>query len=506
MRTFIKLIISIHVLFFVATVWATEPDVTVFPDTVTHDTVTIDGKSYPYTTRAGTISLYNGDDRPVVHMFYTANTLDGAKTSKRPITFFSNGGPGASTMLLRMASFGPKHVLFNPNKTITSIPYRLKDNPYSLLDKTDMVFIDMPGTGFGRITPYGRSSDFHTVDNDVNAFSSFIKLYITKNHRWNSPKFLFGESYGTTRTAILVDELQKYTQINGVVLQSSILNYGLMGDRAGGGDWQYVLYLPTLAATAWHFNASNYHPDSLEALMAEVKKFAITEYLEALAEGSSLSAEKFTSIADKLHRYLGLSTDYLRHKNLRVSGKQFSVQLLHEQQKKLGRFDSRFSFYALDKGTPTSINKRDVHISESSDPSSVAIKTAIIAANNDYLRTHLDYDPSLNYIHNLKLWPTWEFDHHDQLVVNASYDLASALIENPNLRVFSANGYYDLATPFFATIYTLDHLNLTPELQSHISYGFYEAGHMIYLETEELPRFKKDLANWYDATLKLVTN
>ncbi len=480
--------------------YANEAITEIPPDSITHHSITIDGKKYAYTSRAGVIKLYE-NHKPSVEMFYTSETLDNTPAEKRPITFFYNGGPGASSMLLRIGSFGPKRIEFNSEKKITSIPIEIKDNPYSLLDKTDMVFIDMPGTGFGRLTQYGKLFNYYTVDNDADAFSHFIRKYLSENHRFNSPKFLFGESYGTTRTAVLIELVQKFTQVSGVILQSSIINYSLIGDKLGGGDWQYVLYLPSLAATSWYYHASDYHPESLEKLLAEVKEFAMTEYLPALAQGSTLSPEKSDQIAKKLHQFLGFSEEYIKSQSLRISAPQLTRHLLKNNQR-LGRFDSRFSLYSLYEGDPMFMDKRKIVPEEISDPSSIAIKTAVIAANDDYLRKNLDYKTSRIYIGNLQVSQDWGFFHKKQLVVNASFELAKAMVEDPNLRVFSANGYYDLATPYLATIYTLQHLDLDPETQSHITYGFYEAGHMIYLENTILKQYKQDLAKWYDARLK----
>lgn len=463
-------------------------------DAITHHTLTLHGKKYAYTTHAGTITLYDKEHNPTVRMFYTADTLDNTSPDTRPITFIYNGGPGSSAMLLRMASFGPKRVILNNYRAVPAPPYHMVDNEYSLLDKTDLVFVDMPGTGFGRLVGKSKSSDFYGVDKDVNAFSHFIQQYIQKNQRWNSPKFLYGESYGTTRSGILVNELQHQgIQINGVILQSAILNYSLMTERTGGGDWPFVLNLPSLAATTWHFHRSTYHPASLSNLLKEVERFAMTEYVEALAKGSTLSKKELYAVAKKLHRYLGISTQFIVHTNLRIPAGQFSGILMRKYNERLGRFDSRFALYALNKGKPS--------FETTPDAANLTIKSAVLAENDEYLKTTLGYKTSLPYLGNVKIYKDWDFTHGDQFVVNASYDLATAMVENPSLRVFSANGYYDLATPFFATMYTLQHLNLPPKLENHITYGFYSAGHMIYVDPVAIKQFRQDLGNWYDKVL-----
>lgn len=464
------------------------------PDSISHHQLSLHGKKYDYTSTAGTITLVDHHEHSTVNMFYTAETLDGVPSEERPITFFYNGGPGSSSMLLRMASFGPKRVVLDGPHPVRPAPYKIIDNPYTLLDKTDLVFIDMPGTGYGRLTPNANPHHFHSVDGDVEAFCQFIQAYIDKNHRWNSPKFLFGESYGTTRTGFLVNQLQhKGTQINGIVLQSSILNYGLMGDRTSGGDWQYVLYLPSLAATAWHFHHADYHPKHLSELLNEVETFALTDYLKALAQGSKLPQKDFEYIQQKLHQYLGLPDSYIRKKNLRIPSGDFTYSLFNKNNERLGRFDTRFVLYSLDRGKPSS----DI----GPDPTNTTIRSAIVAANGEYIQHNLDYHPSVPYKTTLQMYKKWDFRHRNQFVANAAFDLANAIVENPYLQIFSANGYYDLATPYFGTVYTFNHLGLPQTLQKNITYGFYHSGHMIYLEELNLAQFRKDLEVWYNTVL-----
>ena len=463
------------------------------PDSITHHTLTLQGKKYAYTTRAGTLTLYDTQHHPTAKVFYTADTLDNFSSKKRPITFFYNGGPGSSSMLLRMASFGPKRIILNNHKAVSPAPYRLVDNKYSLLDKTDLVFIDMPGTGFGRLIGNSKPSDFYSVDKDAAAFTHFIKHYVNVNHRWNSPKFLFGESYGTTRTAILAHELQNQgIQLNGVILLSSILNYGLMGNKAGIGDWQYILYLPSMAAASWYFHQSDYHPSSLTSLLAEVEHFALTDYITALAQGSQLSTETFHAIAQKLHRYLGLSQKYIENNNLRISSGKFSATLIREKQEKMGRFDARFTLFSV---------KNDDNSSKiSPDSTMVTIKDAVLAMSNEYLHKDLHYQSSIPYLSGLSIYKKWNFRHGDQWLVNSSFDLINAMIDNPYLRVFSASGYYDFATPYLATVYTFQHMNLPPALNKNITQKFYASGHMIYLDPGSLKQLRQDLGEWYDNT------
>lgn len=469
------------------------------PDSVTQHTNTVDGRSIPYTARAGTIVLRNDKDQPTARVFYTAYTEDGADLGTRPVTFLYNGGPGSSTMWLRMGSVGPVRVLAADGKPSGPPPYRIVDNQYSLLDKSDLVFIDMPDSGFGRIVSPGTEKDFFGVDQDVDAFGQFISRYLTKFNRWNSPKFIFGESYGTTRSAALSKWLlDNGIALNGVVLQSSVLNFGIdfgNGDPIGGGDWAYVLYLPTEAATAWYHDKVPNKPADLQTFLNGVQQFALGEYLDALYKGDRLGSSERDDVVRKLSYYLGISPQYVRTSDLRVPYWSFEQQLLRHQGKIVGRLDSRYETYSLDRagneGPPW-------------DPTDSSIDAPYTTAINEYLRDDLKYDTPLQYrtqIYNIIYanGNSWDFEHNRREPTNVAPDLAEAMTQNPNLKVFSANGYYDFATPYFATVYTLQHLNIAPPLQNNITYGFYQAGHMIYLSDTALAQYKADLARWYDS-------
>lgn len=470
------------------------------PDGVTHHRLILDGRTLAYTARAGTITLRNGNDQPTARVFYTAYTLDGADPSKRAVTFMYNGGPGSSTMWLRMGSFGPVRVATADGQLTGPPPYRIVDNRYSLLDKTDMVFIDMPGSGFGRIVGAGTRDDFWGVDQDVAAFAQFVARYITQFDRWNSPRFLFGESYGTMRSAALSKYLQdKGIGLNGVILLSSFLNSNIDyndGAPIGGGDWGYVLYLPTETATAWYHHALPGSPP-LTALLSEVENFALTEYLDALGQGSRISPDRFNDVVAKLHRYTGLSEEYIRNSNLRIPYDRFENELLRESGRTVGRIDSRFETYVLDRPA----------VSPDWDATDAAIDSAFTSTSNYYLRQVLRYDTPLLYRANIYDLiygggQTWDFKHGPNVqILNVTPDLAQAMTYNPALRVFSANGYFDFATPFFATVYALNHLYLAPALQRNITFGFYESGHMVYLHPAALARFHADLERWYAEVL-----
>ncbi len=470
------------------------------PDAVTYHTLVLDGRAYAYTARAGTITLRDQNDRPTCRVFYTAYTLDGANPSSRPVTFFYNGGPGSSTIWLRMGSFGPVRVQAADGTVTGPPPYRLVDNRYSLLDKTDLVFIDMPGSGFGRIIGTGTSKGFWGVDEDVAAFAQFIQRYITTFNRWNSPRFLFGESYGTTRSAALSNYLENEgIGLNGVVLLSSFLNPMVddqPGAPIGGGDWFYILYLPSEAATAWYHHAIPAAP-SLSALLPEVEHFALTEYLDGLAQGVRLSPSRFDDIVARLHRYTGLSERYIRNSNLRIPYDRFENELERERGITVGRLDARFQTYVLDRP----------EVSPDWDATDAAIDSAFVSTGNYYLRQVLKYNTPLLYraeIYDLIYanGNSWDFTHgNDPQTFNVAPDLAQAMTYNPNLKIFSANGYFDFATPFFETVYVLHHLYLAPALQKNITFGFYKSGHMVYLHPAALAQFHADLERWYAQTL-----
>lgn len=468
------------------------------PDAVTQQTLALGGHSYPYTARAGTIVLQNQQGQPDCRMFYTAFTLDGVDPRPRPVTFFYNGGPGSSTIWLRMGSFGPMRVI--TGDTSTNAPFDLVPNQYSLLDASDLVFVDAPGTGFSRIEPSAKPGDFYGVDQDMRAFTQFVSRYVSTFGRWNSPKFLFGESYGTPRTAALVDNLQKQgIGINGVVLLSSVLDFNLDWDvnftpvAIGGSDWAFPLYLPTEAAASWYHNALPGPSTTLDGLLPQVEQFAMGEYLNALAQGAKLSPSTYNDVVVKLHQYTGLSPQYIRQSNLRIPYWRYLTELLRNSGQTMGRLDARFTSYALDR-----IADRPQF-----DATDSAMDAAFVGAGNYYMRQMLHYNTTLEYLPLvIPINQQWDWKHGGNLPTNTAQDLAEAMTFNPGLRVFSANGYYDMATPFYATVYTLNHLNIAPPLQKNISYGFYESGHMVYLHPQALAQFHADLERWYAAVLR----
>jgi carboxypeptidase C (cathepsin A) len=467
-------------------------------DSSVHDSVTIDGKAMPYTATAGTITLQSADGTPTCSMFYVAYTADGiVNTTTRPVTFFYNGGPGSSTVWLRMGSFGPKRVLMANAQPTSPAPYSLVDNEYSLLDKTDMVFVDAPGTGFSRLLGDSKPEQFYGVDQDGRAFTQFVQRYITQNSRWNSPKFLFGESYGTTRSAVLVNMLQQGgMDFNGVVILSSALNFGTEFVDGDGLDNAYIGYLPTEAAVAWYHDKLPHKPANLPGFLRQVESFAMNEYADALLKGARLPSSERDDVVRKLHEYTGISETFYRHADLRVEPGEFEKELLRDEYRTTGRLDARY----------LGIDGKAIGDFPDYDPTSTGSGSAEVSAFNDYVRTSLKYQTDLIYDPldigvNQKWDLTHSIDGNQIPIPDVVQDLHDALTQNPHLLLFSANGYYDMATPYFATEYTLNHMALDPSLRSHITYGFYESGHMVYLNVSALAQFKADLARWYDQAL-----
>jgi carboxypeptidase C (cathepsin A) len=430
------------------------------------------------------------DAAPVARMFYVAYFKKDAKAEDRPITFLYNGGPGSSTVWLHMGSLGPKHVVTMGDTHLPAAPYKMVDNPYSLLDTSDLVFIDMPGTGFGRLLGKDTDKSFWGIDGDANAFARFIVRFVTKYNRWNSPKFIFGESYGTTRSAVLADLLENRhdMDLNGVILLSQIFNFTTdidMPDANPGVDLPYEMGLPTYAATAWYHKKLTTQPAALEPFLAEVEQFAMGPYAHALALGTDLSAEEKQQTAEKLHEYTGLPVAYWIKANLRVNGGEFEKTLQDDANLTTGRLDTRYSGPHLDP------------LSQSAeyDPQSSAISSAYVSLFNDYVRRDLKYGEGQTYMPEIYGEAHWDFKHHgNDIGVNVANDLAEAMKINPRLRVMVNGGYYDLATPFFTAQYEDKHLRIPQSLAKNIEYDWYEAGHMVYVSDDCLKQLHDRVA------------
>ena len=468
---------------------------------VTDHTIKINGQTIPYKATAQTILLKNDKGEPIALLYSTAYTRSDVKDpSTRPIAFLYNGGPGSSSVWLHMGSLSPKRVV-TVNAGITPpAPYKLVDNEYCLLDKTDLVFVDPIGTGFSHAVGKAQNKDFWGVDSDIKSLGQFINLYITRNNRWNSPKFLIGESYGTFRSAglsfYLLDHDNLY--LNGIVLISSVLDLGTISFYPGQ-DATYVYYLPSYAATAWYHKMLKDRPADLNAFLEEARKFAATEYTAALQRGDDLTAAEKADIAAKLSRFTGLDTDYLIKANLRVNLPQFMEELQRSRGLTTGRLDARFSGPSFDL-----LGEYAEY-----DPQEAAISGAFVAVFNSYVREDLKFGMDKTYQVAADFQGAeWDWKHRgaDQFGFpgppNVVNDLRASLLVNPRLHVEVENGLFDLATPFYATELTMKHLGLPENLRGNVQLRYYDAGHMMYVHEEDLARLKANVAAFIDNATK----
>jgi carboxypeptidase C (cathepsin A) len=477
---------------------------------VTHGSVTVNGETIRYTATAGTLILKNKDEKPIASMSYVAYTKDGVSDpSRRPITFLYNGGPGSSTIWLHMLAFGPKYVKVGNGTLTPHAPYELVNNGNSLLDASDLVFIDAPGTGFGRVLGKddggaGTPKDVYGIDEDARSFAQFITRYITENNRWNSPKFLFGESYGTTRSAVLANMLETddSVSLNGVMLLSAILNYNISVDFPQidpGVNISYALGLPSYAATAYYHHKLPQQPQDLQTFLQEVEHFATGDYLQALNQGTQLDAATKQQIAEKMHQYTGLPTAYILKADLRVTGGEFAHELLSDTDSITGRLDSRYSGPAMDPmGEDASF-----------DPLDSSIDAPTVATFNQYVRDTLKFGQDLTYKPEINVFPMWDFKHQQPgapfqlpFTPNVMPDLASAMIYDPNLKVLLMGGYFDLGTPFYSAEYEMHQLPMQARLQKNISYQFFPSGHMVYLNPEVHKELHEAAAKFIEANYK----
>ncbi len=464
---------------------------------ITHHRIVIAGKTIAYTATAATIDLKNDAGDAIGRMFYVAYTADGAQAGHRPITFCFNGGPGSSSLWLHMASFGPVHTEVADAQSTPPPPYTVSDNPDSLLDQTDLVFVDAMGTGFSRILAKGKGEDFYGTDADIAAFGQFIQRWVSVNARWNSPKFLLGESYGTTRAAGLLAHLnEKGMAFNGAVMVSSYLNaWADFNGPPFANDLAYELYLPTIAASAWYHGQLDPKPAQLEPYLDEVRAFALGEYAAALAKGSKLGDAERDAVLAKLHRYTAMPNDFLLQANLRIDPSRFGKELLRGQRRTIGRLDARFVGIDHDAAGET----------PESDAADDAFAAAFTATLNSYVRGTLGYksDDLYRPTNYGEVGKDWD-DHHDAgggrtALPDVAEDLRRAMSANPALKVFFANGYYDFATPFFETEYTVAHMGLDAALEKNLSWGYYPSGHMIYINPGSRQRMKADLSRFYQS-------
>jgi carboxypeptidase C (cathepsin A) len=464
---------------------------------ISKHTITIHGLTVHYTATAGRIVLKeekekkkkSAGEKARASIFFVAYTRDDIQDlENRPVTFSFNVGPGSSSVWMHLGLLGPRRVLLDEDGRPGSPPYRLENNEFSLLDITDLVFIDPVSTGYSRAIAGEKPGEFHEFKKDIESVGDFIRLFTSRYQRWGSPKFLIGESYGTTRAAGLAGYLQDRhgLYLNGLLLISSVLNFQTIR-ISSGNDLPFILFLPTFAATAWyHGRLPADLQQELPQTLAEVRAFALGEYALALLQGDDLPAAEREQIVQKLARYTALEPDYIKRSNLRINIFRYVKELLRDQRRTVGRLDSRFKGYDRDAAG------EQVEY----DPSHALLMGVFSATFNDYIRGELLFESDLPYEILANLWASWRYEEHQNEYVDVSETLRKAMSQNPNLKVIMANGYYDLATPYLATEYTVSHMQLEPELRGNISLTYYESGHMMYIHRPSLAALKNDLAKF----------
>ena len=476
---------------------------------VTQHKVRMGGKEIKYTVTAGTMVLKEETpdrekeaegEKPRAQVFFVAYTKDdnGAKSAgktralqKRPLTFSFNGGPGSSSVWLHLGVLGPRRVVLTDEGELPAPPFKLTDNQYSILDETDLVFIDPVSTGYSRAVDGQKPKEWHEFRKDIESVGDFIRLYTTRYNRWLSPKFLIGESYGTTRAAGLSGYLQERhgLYLNGLMLISAVLDFTTILFNTNN-ELPFILFLPGYAATAWyHKKAGAGQP--LRKFLKEAEDFARGEYASALMKGDLLSSEERIHVVQELTRFTGLSTDFIERSNLRIKDRHFFKELLRESERTVGRLDSRF----------LGIDRLGVTETTEYDPLLTNVVEPYTAGFYDHIRAELKFESDLPYeILNGKVWP-WSYSVFENQYLNVAETMRKAMTYNPHLKVFVANGYYDLGTPYFATEYTFNHLGLNKSLQKNVSMGYYEAGHMMYIHMPSLKKMKTDLVKFIKSAL-----
>ncbi len=468
---------------------------------VTEHSVRIGAQTIPYKASAGTTLLKNDKGEPTGLLYSVAYTRTDVKDlTHRPVSFLYNGGPGSATMWLHMGAFGPRHVVTNDPNFTGPAPYKLADNSESLLDKTDLVFIDAMGTGYSRAAGKAQEKDFYGVDEDAAAFGQFIVTYLSRNDRWNSPKFLIGESYGTFRSAVLGNLLQQRynVHLNGICLISSVLDLSTL-TFAPGDDRPFVYYLPSYAAVAWYHKVLKNRPGNLETFLDEARQYARGEYAAALFNGARLSAAEKAAVAKKLSYFTSLNEDYLLKANLRVNLAQFNVELQRGRGLTSGRIDARFTGHTVDLLAEFA----------QGDPEGPAVGGAFTAMINSYNHNELKFGMDKQYNNTAPgangAW-NWNRQQGGRFgfpsAPNSQNDLLQAMITNPKLLVQVENGYYDMATPFFETEFTMEHLGLPADLQKNVKLNYYNAGHTMYLHDEDRVNLYNHVAAFIDRATK----
>ncbi len=467
-------------------------DVSEVPPVVTHHTITVGGKALAYTATTGRLPLKRADGKIEAEMFFVAYTLDGQEAAKRPLTFAFNGGPGSSSVWLHMGALGPKRVVLQQNGFMPAMPYRVEDNPDTLLDRSDIVMVDAMATGYSRAANAELTKKFLGVKGDVLAFGEFIRLYLSRYERWSSPLFLFGESYGTTRAAGLSGYLADHgIAFNGVTLLSTAVDFATL-EWNNSNDLPYFLLVPSFSMiAAYHHKLAADLTSDINKTRDDVVRWALNDYALALSKGDALSADDHRKIVEQLSRYIGLRPEVIEAHNMRIDVPTFMHELLLDQKLVTGRLDGRF----------TSPNPGERYF----DPASAAILPPYTSAFNNYLRTELNYKSDTPYrvfAYDEPVFQKWDWGNAEQGFPSTADSLRSAIIKNPYMKVLVMEGFYDLATPFAAANWTIDHLNLEPKYREGVSFATYSAGHMVYIDRAEHDKMKKDLGQFMDKCLK----
>ena len=468
-------------------------DVSEVAPVVTHHQITVNGKPLSYTATAGRLPIKRGDGKIEAEMFFVAYTLDGQEAAKRPLTFAFNGGPGSASVWLHMGALGPKRVVLQQNGFMPAAPYRVEDNPDTLLDRSDIVMVDAMSTGYSRAATAELTKKFLGLKGDVEAFGEFIRLYLSRYERWSSPLFLFGESYGTTRAAGLAGYLGDHgISFNGITLLSTAVDFQTL-QWNGSNDLPYVLLLPTFNMIAgYHHKLAGDLSADMSKTRDEVVRWALNDYTLALAKGDALTADERRKVVDQLARYTGLRPEVVDQNELRIDVPTFMKELLLDQKLMTGRLDGRFTL-------PNPGNERFF------DPAGAAILPPYTSAFNNYLRNDLNYKNDMLYrvfAYDQPAFQQWEWGNAEQGFPSTAGELRSAMIKNPYMKVLVMEGFYDLATPFAAANWTIDHLNLDPKYRQNVSYATYGSGHMVYIDRAEHDKMKKDQVEFMEKCLK----